>query len=217
MNRFIKKAGLWTMTVLAAGVALVSMRFFFLSLVQASGPEFGAHLAKHGVLFLLHAGGGLVALFVGAWQFFPKLRGKYLSVHRVIGRVYVIAILIGGVSGLFIAFRAFGGIITQLGFSLLAVAWLVTTTMAFLTIRRKEIQKHREWMIRSYALTFAAATLRVWLPLLQVVGLSFVSSYRIVAWLAWVPNLLLVEWYIAHRFRQQRRARPEIEAPATVT
>jgi uncharacterized membrane protein len=217
MNRFIKKAGLWAMTVLAAGVALVSLRFFFLSFVQASGPEFGAHLAKHGVLFLLHAGGGLVALLVGAWQFFPKLRGKYLSLHRLIGRVYVVAILIGGISGLFIALRAFGGIIAQLGFSLLAVCWLVTTTMAFLTIRRKEVQKHREWMIRSYALTFAAATLRVWLPLLQVVGLSFVSSYRIVAWLAWVPNLLLVEWFIANRLRQKKSAPQQIKAPATVT
>lgn len=67
--------------------------------------------------------------------------------------------------------------------------------MAYLTIRKKEINNHQKWMIRSYALTFAAVTLRIWLPLFQYgFGMDFLTAYMIIAWLCWVPNIIWAQW-----------------------
>ncbi|MBX2875107.1 MAG: DUF2306 domain-containing protein, partial [Saprospiraceae bacterium] len=66
-------------------------------------------------------------------------------------------------------------------------------------IKQRNIEAHREWMLRSYALTFAAVTLRLQLPLyMSFLDIDFLTSYRMVSWSCWVPNLLLIEWFI-HR------------------
>ena len=94
----------------------------------------------------------------------------------------------GSVGALGLAPVAYGGLPAQLGFLGLALFWIVTGALAFASIRRRRIPQHLRWMIRSYALTFAAVTLRLWLPLLQLAGLSFVAAYATVAWLSWVPK-----------------------------
>ncbi|MFV3517468.1 DUF2306 domain-containing protein, partial [Mycobacterium tuberculosis] len=58
------------------------------------------------------------------------------------------------------------------------------------------IASHRRWMVRSFALTLAAVTLRIYLPLSDVLGIGFAASYPVVAWLCWVPNMAVVEWYL---------------------
>jgi fatty acid desaturase len=63
--------------------------------------------------------------------------------------------------------------------------------MAFVNIKNKKIEKHQKMMIYSYAACFAAVTLRIWLPLLIIVFGSFITAYTIVAWLCWVPNLIV--------------------------
>jgi hypothetical protein len=124
--------------------------------------------------------------------------------HRLAGRVYVVAIGIGGVSGLAIALRAFGGPVTRIGFATLAILWLASTGLAWSAARRRAWTTHRAWMIRSFALTFAAVTLRMFLPLLQTSGYSFEEAYRVVSWLCWVPNLLVAEWLVVREQRQGR-------------
>ncbi len=52
-------------------------------------------------------------------------------------------------------------------------------------------------MLRNFALTFAAVTLRIYLNVFAAIGVDFSESYPVVAWLAWVPNLILIEWYLA--------------------
>ena len=91
---------------------------------------------------------------------------------------------------------AHGGLINVLGFGMLAILWLATGAMAYVTIRRGDVQTHRRWMIRNFALTFAAVTLRLWLPLLAVAFQDFDRGYQMVSWLAWVPNLLAAEWLL---------------------
>ncbi len=144
--------------------------------------------------FYSHIYFGGIALLIGWSQFSKKWRAKYLNTHRVIGKIYVITVLLSGISGLYIAFHASGANLTKLGFGLLAVLWLFTTVMAFVTIKNKQILKHQQWMIRSYALCFAAVTLRLWLPLLPAIfKIDFSQAYAIVAWLCWVPNLVFAE------------------------
>ena len=111
-------------------------------------------------------------------------------------RVYVVGCIIGGVAGLYLAFYSTGGLVCHYGFGMLAVCWIVTTSMAYRHIRAGNVRIHQNWMIRSYALTLAAVTLRIYLPISQIAGYEFVDAYRAIAWMAWVPNLVIAEWFI---------------------
>jgi hypothetical protein len=102
---------------------------------------------------------------------------------------------------------AYGGIISRFGFTALAVLWLYTASMAYKHIRHKDIEGHRRWMIRNYALTFAGVMLRLWVPVSGAVGIDFLMAYRIIAWFCWVPNLLIAQWMISRTRRSQPRAR----------
>src|SRR5688572_12516974 len=147
--------------------------------------------------FYQHIFLGAIAMLVGWSQFSKKFRNKNLSFHRTLGKVYLIAVALSGSAGLFIAFYATGGLISVFGFMGLAVSWLFTSLQAYLAIRKKDIDQHQYWMIRSYALCWAAVTLRIWLPLFQFgFDIEFMTAYRIIAWLCWVPNLLVAEMII---------------------
>src|SRR5258708_35055586 len=100
---------------------------------------------------------------------------------------------------------------THVGFGLLAVLWLFATAMAYRYIRARDQVSHRRWMIRSYALTFAAVTLRIYLPLSQVAGIPFDAAYQTISWLCWVPNLIVAEWIIL-----QHRQGESIHQPHSV-
>lgn len=147
--------------------------------------------------FYQHIIFGGITLLVGWAQFNKKWRTNFIRIHRTMGMIYLVAVVLSGFAGLYLAFFATGGWIASLGFGTLAVLWLFTTINAYLAIRNKKIETHERWMIRSYALTFAAVTLRIWLPLFQAgFGMTFIESYLIIAWLCWVPNLLVAEWII---------------------
>ena len=206
MDRALKISGWILMTLLAAFVTLVSLRYFVQRPEVAAAEPLRGTFAAHLPVFLLHVLGGTVALILGPWQFWTRLRDRRLSLHRWLGRVYLVAILVGGAAGLYMAAIAFGGLPTRLGFAGLAVSWLVTGVMAYRRVRQGDYEAHREWMIRNYALTFAAVTLRLWLPLLMLLGFSFVAAYTTVAWLSWVLNLIAVELYISVRKARKRSA-----------
>jgi uncharacterized membrane protein len=139
---------------------------------------------------------GGVALLLGLVQFRRGILARWPRVHRVLGSVYVVAALTTGAAGLYMSRFAFGGWITRIGFGALAVALQTTTAFAYLRIRQRNIPAHREWMLRSYALIFAAVTLRIELPLLQGMLNGFAPAYTVVAWLSWVPNILGAELYV---------------------
>src|SRR4051794_32822251 len=87
------------------------------------------------------------------------------------------------------------GLATRLGFGTLAVLWFAAAVQAYRNALKGEIDLHRRWMIRNFALTLAAVTLRNWLPLmLFALHWPFRASYITVSWVCWVPNLLVAEW-----------------------
>ena len=139
--------------------------------------------------------GGL-ALLIGWLQFNQKLRIKHMKLHRTIGKVYITSVLISGICGLYIAFFATGGMISILGFAGLGIIWLTSTILAYKAIKKGEIKSHEKFMIYSYAACFGAVTLRIWLPTLTIIMGGFVEAYRIVAWLAWVPNIIVAYFII---------------------
>ena len=163
-------------------------------------PEMQAVYRAESIGIHIHIFASLLALLIGPFQFSASLRTKRPHLHRWLGRIYLgVAVAIGGLAGLYMSIHAFGGVWAKLGFAGLALSWLYTGFRAYTAIRAGEVQSHRRWMIRNYALTFAAVTLRLYLPWPFVFGWSFATSYAVIAWLCWVPNLALMEWSLSER------------------
>jgi uncharacterized membrane protein len=183
------------MAALAFIVGAYATSLLFLPMLRA--PFLRAHFATIPWAAIEHLLGGSIAIVVGALQVNRGIRVKRPALHRWLGRLYVLGVVIGGSAALVLAPRAQGGWVSGLGFGLLGVLWLATTLRAFAFIRGGNLAAHRRWMILSYALTLAAVTLRVYLPATQVMGLPFIPSYRAIAWLCWVPNLIGAQWIVS--------------------
>jgi uncharacterized membrane protein len=194
MEIALRKAGWTLMTFLALSIAAYAAMVL---LRPGFGPAFVAD--RRAVMpwaLSGHLAGGLVALALGPWQLNARLRQRALGLHRWMGRGYVVAVAVGGCSALALARVSMEGFVTHVGFGLLAVLWLASTLQAYLRIRASDQAGHRRWMIRSYSLTLAAVTLRIYLPLSQLAGIPFAEAYQAVAWACWVPNLVVTEWLV---------------------
>src|SRR5262245_13429943 len=182
------------MTVLALIIAAYAMGVLF---VPAMRPPFmQQRFLIMPLAATLHLGGSGIALAMGAFQHNTRVRARYIDVHRWMGRTYVVGVLLGGLGAFALATRSQFGLPTHIGFGMLALLWLFATAMAYRYIRAGNQPLHRRWMIRSYALTFAAVTLRIYLPLSQVARIPFEPAYQTISWFCWVPNLIVAEWVI---------------------
>ncbi|MFC5470182.1 DUF2306 domain-containing protein [Cohnella suwonensis] len=151
------------------------------------------------VVLYVHIVGSMAAMVLGWTQFVRKWRTKSPRVHRTIGKIYASGVLLGSLSGAYLAFYATGGPVSSAGFLLLAIAWLYTMLRGVSAIAAHgDRAAHRKWMTRNYALTFAAVMLRLYVPISLVIfgEDSFNDYYRVIAWLCWIPNLLFAEWLI---------------------
>jgi uncharacterized membrane protein len=162
----------------------------------------------------LHIAASAVAMILGAFQFLRVLRQKAPSVHRWMGRFYIAACVVGGAAGGTIALSSTAGLVAGWGFFLLAILWLLTTAMAWVSALKRDFTAHERWMIRSFALTLAAVTLRLYLPATIIFNLEFVPAYTVIAWICWVPNLIIAEIWIAMRKRPRRSPAQPKPAPA---
>lgn len=138
-----------------------------------------------------HFIGAGFALLLGGLQVFTGVGSTF---HRLLGYGYVTAVVIGAVGGCYLAFNAYLGLVTGLGFFIADVLWISATFIAIQQVRAGRIRAHRKWIWRSMALTSAGISLRILLPLLSIF-FSFNTSYIIVAWLSWIGNLIFVEIY----------------------
>lgn len=184
-------------------VSLVSYRFVFLGLESAFEIMI-EHARDRRVLLLMHVSAAPVALAVGAFQFMPRIRRNHRALHRWLGRLYAVAILVGGIGAMGISLNAIGGLWAQVGFSALGIAWMGSTAIAIWMAMNKRFAEHRVWMLRSFALTFSAVTLRLQLVGFEISGLPYEQSSVWLAYTCWVPNLLVAEFLI--------RTRPRIAA-----
>jgi uncharacterized membrane protein len=108
-------------------------------------------------LLIPHTLAGIFALLIGPINFSSRIRQRYLQLHRVLGRIYVVSVFVGSFTGIALAWGRPG----LPGTSMQAAAWMVCTTAAFLTARNRQIAVHRQWMARSYAVTFTFISSRV--------------------------------------------------------
>jgi uncharacterized membrane protein len=159
------------------------------------------HIQTWVVAFYVHVFSSVLALMAGLTQFSPYVLRHHRPLHRIVGRIYVIDILIINFpAAMIMAYYANGGLPSKIAFTLLDTLWFLFTLKAFLLARQGNIKAHKEFMIRSYALTFSAITLRTWkIILTNTTDLSPETIYMIDGWLGFVPNLLLAEWIIRRK------------------
>ena len=155
-SRWMTKYTLWLLLGLAAFFVFITNEV----LLIADYPlyhQYRVHLIADRYLIFPHALFGTLALLSGPVQFSTRLRRRYLSFHRILGRLYVLSVVSAAVLAMIISagHPLFAGTVVQ------ASAWIICTLAAFLTARNRHIAQHRQWMVRSYAVTFTFITLRI--------------------------------------------------------
>lgn len=198
-----RTALLWILTL---GVALASWRFM-LGGVEATMAFVAYHAQLRPLAFFAHVILAPVALALVPFQLWQGLRNRRPIIHRLVGRLYGLAVLFSGLGGLWLAVTTEAGSVAAWGFGLLAIAWLSTTGWGIGLAMSGNHAAHRRWMIRSIALTLSAVTLRVYLGLVFGFGLDFNTAYPAIAWLCWVPNLIVAELIIRWPHRPMVRLR----------
>lgn len=203
-----RRAGWLLALVLATAVGLFSLRYL-LGRVEWAPPDLRPSFQLQPAVFITHAVAASIALLAAPWQILSGVRRRWPATHRNLGRVYAAGVVVAGLAAFPMAARSFAGPIAGGGFASLAALWLTCTVQGVAAARARRLEDHRRWMLRSLALTFAAVTLRAYLPVPPLLGWTFTDGYRLIAWACWVPNLLLVELWLRRRaFSAQRRRRP---------
>ena len=148
--------------------------------------------------FFTHVYTAVFVLPAGLTQFSVYIRRNLPTLHKYTGWIYAITvILLAGPSGFYMGVYANGGLISQISFCLLAILWILFTSYAIVKAVQGDYKSHRAFLIRSFALTLSAITLRAWKYLLVFMFHPRpMDVYQIVAWLGWIPNLIIAEMII---------------------
>lgn len=156
------------------------------------------HIKHWRYSFYIHILFSIFALAAGLTQFSNYILKKLKKLHRWMGIIYVVdVLLLAGPTGLIMGFYANGNMYAKISFMLLAALWIIFTAMAYKTAIDKNFVQHRNWMYRSYALTLSAITLRLFAMFLpKWFHMEAFSEYTIIAWLSWTINLVVAEGII---------------------
>ncbi|MFB5192922.1 DUF2306 domain-containing protein [Alicyclobacillus fastidiosus] len=166
----------------------------------------GAHILAHkhlpsqfhhtmwAVVLGLHVVCSSIAMICGILGFLRRLFPRLQTIHRANGRIYIVSVLIAALSAGYLAPFATGGEWTSLGFNVLEAAWVLTTVMAYLRIRRKSTERHVAWMIRSYSLAYVNTAVHIWLVILHgAFSIPYDRAYTLSVWFAGAAVLLIAE------------------------
>lgn len=192
------RATFWLIAALSVGVAAYALVAYSVLPIGASvHPDMRANFEAHHIGIYTHVFCAALTLLLGPLQFSRAVRAARPALHRWTGRIYLgVGVGIGGVSGLYAAAFAYGGLVSTAGFGLLSLAWLFTGARAWQAVRARDFLAHREWMLRNYALSLAAVTLRIYLGIALAAGWPFEVVYPTLAWLSWIPNILAVGFFL---------------------
>lgn len=147
-----------------------------------------------GAFLIPHVVGGVAALVVGPLQFVRRIRTRWPVFHRRTGWIYLAACAVGAPSGFMLALGSTAGPVAAVGFAIPALLWPVFTWLGWRAAVGRRFAEHRDWMLRSYAITANAITLRLMLPVSALLlGLDFYPAYRAISWLSWITTLALFE------------------------
>lgn len=156
--------------------------------------------------FYTHVFTSIFCIVAGLFQFVPLILRRFPTLHRLFGFIYIgVVLLFSGPSGLIMSFYANGGMLAKMSFVILSILWIVTSFIAFMKVKNGKYQAHGAWMLRSYALTLSAVSLRLYAYIFDFMPLNFtpIEEYTLLAWISWIPNLIFAEWMIKRGFVEQ--------------
>ncbi|MEM9384891.1 MAG: DUF2306 domain-containing protein [Pseudomonadota bacterium] len=197
---------------LVLGLCVAVARYLVVPPEEYSFVQQRAIYALKQPILMLHVGAGIAAMLLGLVQFMGHRWPMTLSQHRTLGCAYVGAVLLSAGAGLNLSMTTFEGPPTGVAFATLAILWSGSTLMALVHALAGDREGHGRWIIRSYALTCTALTMRTQLGLLIYgAGLSMSDAYVIAAWGGWVLNLVVVEWWVLRRQPQGVTRSPHLQ------
>ncbi|WP_407712610.1 DUF2306 domain-containing protein [Chryseobacterium oranimense] len=150
--------------------------------------------------FYTHVYTSIFVLFSGFLAILRKDFG-FRNFHKNMGKIYIFLILaLAAPSGIYMGFFANGGFFSKISFVILGSLWWLTTYKAYQSAKQKRFKEHKQWMWRSFALTLSALTLRIWkVIIVYLFHPNPMDVYQIIAWLGWIPNILLIEYLITKK------------------
>lgn len=193
MARSVPFPAFGLLSLAAVAVGLWSLRYALPGMPGAAPLD---NLDTDRLAFLAHAVSASIALLLGPLQFVGALRRHRPEVHRAVGWMSVAAISVAWAASVPMAMHAQTGPLASAGFLAAGTVWIVTAALGVVRAREHDFAAHRRWMVRCFALTAAAVTLRVQLGLSGAAGLPFELAYPVIAWSSWVPNLVVAEWLL---------------------
>ena len=159
-----------------------------------------SHRPEYLLFFYTHVYTSIFVLFFG---FFAILRKDFglKNLHRNAGKIYILLLLIfSAPAGIYMGVFANGGFFAKTSFVILGSLWWFTTFKAYQFAKQKKFTLHKQWMWRSFALTLSAITLRMWkVIIVYLFHPNPMDVYQIIAWLGWIPNILLIELLITKK------------------
>jgi hypothetical protein len=193
----VKLIGFAAILALATGFVLKYVFRYYLHYNQAAftDPMLGAgNYWAMRLWLLMHITGGMVALLTGPWQFWTGFRARYAGLHRLMGKIYLSAVAIGSIGSVRMAIGTTGNWATSTWEIALALAWVSTTGMAYYSILKGFVPIHKDWMVRSYVVTFAFVTFRLLNDYGPLSRLQPASDRGItIGWACWAVPLLIAE------------------------
>lgn len=155
-------------------------------------------LTHYQIAFFTHVYTSICILFLGLSQFSHHLLTNYPLLHRSLGKIYIIFVLaVAAPTGIIMGYYANGGPVSQVGFMTMGTLWFLFTAKATQAIYRRKIAAHQNFMLRSYALTLSAISLRLLkLGIVYLWDLPPYSTTQLISWGGWLINLAIAEWVI---------------------
>jgi uncharacterized membrane protein len=198
-TRIINYAG-WAIVLSASAYFIFNdvLHYFIYGKDQYAG---GGFWPQHAPWLLVHIIGGLTALALGPFQFIPAIRKNYPKTHRTMGKIYLCAIVVAACASMEMSIVKITvdekAVIFGIGLFMLAAVWLLTSGMAYWSVRSKNYVQHREWMVRSYVVTCAFTTFRLVDKLLtERFGVDPIVSAGLMAWVCWSVPLIITEIFL---------------------
>lgn len=183
-----------------SGIVLAALFFWFnyaVGYFAWNAEAFGPHYWPQRGGLIVHITGGTLALLIGPFQIWMGMKHRYMNIHRVTGFLYLGGLAVGviGAATMLKNTVADFGMHFAIGLGGLAMAWVITGGMAYYAIRKRNYDQHREWMIRSYVVTFAFATFRLFDDYIPHAGLGMtqVDYLAMLSWTSWMVPLMITE------------------------
>jgi uncharacterized membrane protein len=201
----------WGLLILLGLPALAALWFVSQKLnyiIDFSEASYTPYFWPRGTGLWIHVSTGLVALAVGIVQIWLGLTGQTSKLHRTLGKLYVAVIAISSIAGAYMALTIPEGVVYQTGLLMLSIVWFTCTAMAVFAIRKRNIRQHKEWMLRSYTVTFAFVVFRLVSDVVVAqTGISADDIGTIMAWACWAVPLLVLEVGMQLRAMTRSKAR----------